>query len=103
MAGDQRRSNSAATCATGSPTSTPGSNPKRTTGPPPESHRPHRVVYAGHALDGQEEEVQMPAIVKPGLNLPQVRAMTVAALTRAQTAELLGVDPRTVTRGIAEG
>lgn len=37
------------------------------------------------------------------MTLTQVRESTTAALTRKQVAEVLGVDPRTVTAGIADG
>lgn len=40
---------------------------------------------------------------RPKLSLQDVRAMTSAALTRSQAAELLDVDPRSITRGVAAG
>ena len=39
----------------------------------------------------------------PKLTIAAVRASGVAALTRSQVAELLGVDGRTVSRSIEEG
>lgn len=37
------------------------------------------------------------------MNLEDLKSSTAATITRQQAAEVLGVDPRTVTQGIADG
>jgi excisionase family DNA binding protein len=39
----------------------------------------------------------------PGMDMQELRATTRATLNRQETAELLGVDARTVTEGIRQG
>lgn len=45
----------------------------------------------------------MSALVAPSLSLEQLRASTSLTITRIEAAAAMGVDPRTVTAGIAEG
>ena len=45
----------------------------------------------------------MSAVLAPSLSLEQLRESSRPTITRAEAAAALGVDPRTVTVGIANG
>lgn len=45
----------------------------------------------------------MSTISKETVTLEKIRSMRTATITRIMAADALGVDPRTVTAGIAEG
>ena len=50
----------------------------------------------------QESELVM-ATATYHLSLEELRSSKIATITRTQAAEILGVDPRTVSKGIADG